>query len=131
MPKKMTRKEALQTAIEIMTEYLHVSFGENDFSATHTEKAITTLEKMVAQIDKQAARPKTKSKTRLENERMAQEFIILLQDKNEPVNATWISENVKYCMSPQKAVKVAQIAEEWGAIERITTKKRTYYQLKI
>ena len=49
MAKKMTRKEAFQTAVEIMTEYLHVSFGEDDFNATHTEQAIAVIENAIKQ----------------------------------------------------------------------------------
>jgi urease accessory protein UreF len=128
MTKKMTRKEALQTAIEIMTEYLHVSFGEDDFNSTHTEQAISTLQNMIEQIDKQAARPKTKSTARIENERMAREFIPMLRELGKPVSAKWMTEHIRYCNSPQKAVQVAKIAEEWGAIKRITIKKRTYYE---
>ena len=124
----MTRKEALQTAIEIMTEYLHVSFGEDDFSSIHTEQAISTLQNMIEQIDKQAARPKTKSTARIENERMAREFIPMLRELGKPVSAKWMTEHIRYCNSSQKAVQVAKVAEEWGAIKRVTIKKRTYYE---
>ncbi len=129
MTKKMTRKEALDTAIEIMTEYLHVSFGEDDFSASHTEEAIGIIRNMIAQIDKQAARPKSKTAARRQNEELAKVFVELLKNEKEPVNAKWMTYHVKYCLTTQKAVAIAAIAEEWGMIEKVTIKNRTYYQL--
>ena len=47
----------------------------------------------------------------------------------EPVNAKWMTYNVRFCTTPQKAVAVAKIAEEWGAIERVSIKNRTFYSL--
>ena len=125
---KMTRKEALITATEIMNEWIAQEFADDDLAAAHTIEAINTLHKMIAQIDKQASRPKAKSQARLENEKMAREFIALIRDYGKPVNATWMTEHIRYCLNSQKAVQVAKIAEEWGAIERITIKKRTYYE---
>lgn len=129
MTKKMTRKEALETAIEIVTEYRHVSFGEDDFSATHTEEVLSVLQNMVAQIDKQAARPKSKSSARVANEPIAREFIKVLAKEGNPLSAKEMTYKVRFCTTSQKAVAIAKIAEEWGAIEKVTIKNRVFYRL--
>lgn len=120
MTKKMTRREALTNVITYLRE--NEQYGD-DWAAE-----IEVLDKMIEQIDKQAARPKTKSTARIENERMAREFIPMLRELGKPVSAKWMTEHIRYCSSPQKAVQVAKIAEEWGAIKRVTIKKRTYYE---
>ena len=124
MTKKMTRREALEAAIELF-EQRESSMFDDDFQ----DEAISVLRNMVAQIDKQAARPKSKSTARLQNEPMTREFIKKLAKVNEPVNAKWMTYNVQYCLTTQKAVAIAAIAEEWGAIEKVSIKNRTYYQL--
>lgn len=125
--KKMTRREALTSAIEIITEWQAENFEPEDVAGAHTEDVIAVLEKMIASIDKQAARPKSKSSARIQNEPMARDFIAQLQKINEPVNAKWMTEHVKFCLTSQKAVAIAKIAEEWGAIEKVSIKNRTYY----
>ena len=121
MTKKMTRREALTNVLVFLNE-------DEVYGRDNWIEEIAILEKMIEQIDKQAARPKGKSNARMENERMAREFIEVLRDYGKPVSAKWMTEHVRYCLSPQKAVQVAKIAEEWGAIERVTIKKRTYYE---
>ena len=120
MTKKMTRREALTNVVCFLRE--NEQYGD-DWAAE-----IEVLDKMIEQIDKQASRPKAKTTARLQNEQMAREFIALIRDYGKPVNATWMTEHIRYCLNSQKAVQVAKIAEEWGAIERITIKKRTYYE---
>ena len=123
MTKKMTRKEALEMAIEIFEQRESSMFDDELQDA-----AIEVLTNMVAQIEKQAARPKGKSEARRTNEKLAMEFIAILREYGKPVNATWMTEHIKYCYHSQKAVAVAKVAEEWGAIKRITIKGRTYYE---
>lgn len=126
---KMTRKEALKIAVSLIEDEiwnLHNDGYPQD--AEDCKKALPILQNMIGQIDKQAARPKTKTRARAENERMAQEFIALIREYGKPVSAKWMTEHIRYCASPQKAVQVAKVAEEWGAIERVTIKKRTYYE---
>lgn len=129
MTTKMTRREALTTAIEIMYEYVNLNFEASDFSSTHTKNAIDILEKMIVQIDKQAARPKSKSTARLQNEPIAREFIKILAKKGSPLSAKEMTYEVRYCTTSQKAVAIAKIAEEWGAIERVNIKNRIFYRL--
>ena len=126
MTEKMTRREALETALEIMREYV----GDNSgFETLHTETAMAVLENMIAQIDKQSARPKGKTSARIQNEGYAKQMIRLLMQNDKPVNATWIAEHVRGVMTSQRGVHVAKIAIEWGAVEEIMIKKRKYYQL--
>ena len=122
MAKKMTRKEALELMLEITRE---------GFEADDVQEARKVLRKMIASIDKQAARPKTKSSARLQNENHAKVFIAKLQEKPTGflASAKWMSENIPFVMTSQKAVAVAKIAEEWGAITRVVEGKRTYYVL--
>lgn len=129
MTTKMTRRDALTTAIEIMCEYVNLNFEASDFSSIYIENAIDILEKMVIQIDKQAARPKSKSTARLQNEPIAREFIKILAKKGSPLSAKEMTYEVRYCTTSQKAVAIAKIAEEWGAIERVNIKNRIFYRL--
>ena len=122
--KKMTRKEALEMAIEIF-EQRESSMFDNELQ----DAAVEVLTKMVTQIEKQAKRPRSKSSARVANEPIAREFVKKLVTVGEPVNAKWMTYNVRFCTTPQKAVAVAKIAEEWGAIERISIKNRTFYSL--
>lgn len=127
MAKKMTRKEALQTAIEIMVEWQQENFGSESLAGSHTEEAVRVIEKMIESIDKQAARPRAKSSTRIQNEGMAKELITALKNHNEPVNTKWISEHVRFATTSQKAVAIAKIAIEWGEVKTVKIKNRTYY----
>lgn len=118
---KMTRREAL---VNVVT-FLHTNeqYGD-DWSAE-----IEVLDNMITQIDKQAARPKSKSTARIQNEPIAREFIKVLAKKGCPLSAKEMTYEVRYCTTSQKAVAIAKIAEEWGAIERITVKNRVFYRL--
>lgn len=118
MTKKMTRKEALLIAIERF----------NPDAVKQDAEVVEVLRNMIKSIDKQAARPKGKSEARRINEKLAMEFIAILREYGKPVNATWMTEHIRYCYHSQKAVAVAKVAEEWGAIKRITIKGRTYYE---
>ena len=124
MTKKMTRKEALENVVRFLRDNEQYLPDGDDWSAE-----IKVLDNMIAQIDKQAARPKSKTAARRQNEKLAKEFIELLKKEQQPVNAKWMTYHVKYCLTTQKAVAIAAIAEEWGDIEKVTIKNRTYYQL--
>lgn len=121
MTEKMTRREALTNVICFLRD--NEQYGDN-WSAE-----IAVLENMVAQIDKQSARPKGKTSARIQNEGYAKQMIRLLMQNDKPVNATWIAEHVRGVMTAQRGVHVAKIAIEWGAVEEIVIKKRKYYQL--
>ena len=125
MTNKMTRREALETAIEIMEETIE---GE-ELWCLHTEQAIAVLKNMIVQIDKQAARPKSKTTARIQNEPIAREFIKILAKEGNPLSAKDMTYRVRYCTTSQKAVAIAKIAEEWGAIEKVTIKNRVFYRL--
>ena len=116
MTKKMTRREALEFAIDNI-----IANCGDDLAKCKGDEAINVLENMIAQIDKQAARPKSKTAARRQNEELAKVFVELLKNEKEPVNAKW--------MTTQKAVAIAAIADEWGMIEKVIIKNRTYYQL--
>lgn len=123
--KKMTRAQAIDFAIDA----IHCVANDRELNEDEI-LAITALEKMAASIAKQAARPKGKTSARIQNEKLAKDFIAKLQTLAKPeVNAKWIANNIPYVMTSQKAVAIAKIAEEWGAITRVTEKKRTYYVL--
>lgn len=121
--KKMTRAQALAFAVDRLREI------EGDW--TELDDAIEVLEKMGASIAKQANRPRSKSSARLQNENSAKLLIEKLREMPEPkpINATWIAENIPYVLTSQRGYHVAKIAIEWGALEEVTIKKRTYYVL--
>ena len=121
--KKMTRAQAITFAVDRLREI------EGDWA--ELDEAIAVLEKMGASIAKQAKRPRSKSSARLQNENSAKLLIEKLQEMPEPkpVNATWIAENIPYVLTSQRGYHVAKVAIEWGALEEVTIKKRTYYVL--
>ena len=118
--KKMTRAEALQNVITHLHEL-------EEYAGDNWGDEIAVLDKMLASIEKQKSRPRSKSSARIQNEPIAKEFIAKIQAVDEPVNAKWMTYNVRYCTTSQKAVAIARIAEEWGAIEKVSIKNRTYY----
>jgi hypothetical protein len=129
MADKMTRKEALNTAIEIMNEFCAENWEPQDLGRAHTVQAIAVLEKMIAQIDKQATRPKGKTSARIQNENYARSLCQMLAPKDNDfvINAKWIADNVKGVMTSQRGYHVAQIAIEWNMLEEVMIKKRTFY----
>lgn len=123
MSNKMTRKEALEFAIDNIAANCM-----GDMEKTGANIAIDILDKMIQQIDKQSARPKSKTSARTQNEQYAIMFIAAIRAVSKPVNAKWIAEHVNGVMTPQRAVHVAKIAAEWGAIKEVEIKKRKYYE---
>ena len=121
MTKKMTRREALVNVVAFL--HTNEQYGD-DWSAE-----IEVLDNMIAQIDKQAARPKSKSSARVANEPIAREFIKVLAKEGNPLSAKEMTYKVRFCTTSQKAVAIAKIAEEWGAIEKVTIKNRVFYRL--
>lgn len=117
--KKLTRAEALRNVI--------VYLRDNEQYGDDWADEIAVLDKMLTSIEKQKSRPRSKSSARIQNEPIAKEFIAKIQAVDEPVNAKWMTYNVRYCTTSQKAVAIARIAEEWGAIEKVSIKNRTYY----
>lgn len=124
MTKKMTRKEALEFAIDNIVANCGDSLEE-----CGGDKAIEALQKMINQIDKQAARPKAKTSTRLKNENYARQVIAKVSQYETPprINAKWISQNIPFVDSSQKGVYVAKILLEWGAFSEIVEKGRKFY----
>lgn len=117
--KRMTRAEALRNVI--------VHLRDSEQHGNDWADEIAVLDKMLVSIEKQKSRPRSKSSARIQNEPIAKEFIAKIQAVDEPVNAKWMTYNVRYCTTSQKAVAIARIAEEWGAIEKVSIKNRTYY----
>lgn len=126
MTKKMTRKEALNFAIEAITTMIE---WEDDKLLKECDEVINIMRNMIAQIDKQTARPKSKSSARVANEPIAREFIKVLAKEGNPLSAKEMTYKVRFCTTSQKAVAIAKIAEEWGAIEKVTIKNRVFYRL--
>ena len=125
MADKMTRKQALENVLGWASD----GFIPSD--DTLVEETCEVIRKMVASIEKQNNRPKSKTSARLQNENSAKLLIEKLRETHhtEPINATWIAENIPYVMTSQRGYHVAKIAREWGALEEVTIKKRTYYVL--
>lgn len=121
MSKKMTRQIALENVIAFLRD--NEQYGDN------WSEEIEVLDNMLAQIYKQAMRPKSKSTARIQNEPIAREFIKVLAKEGQPLSAKDMTYHVRYCTTSQKAVAIAKIAEEWGAIEKVTIKNRVFYRL--
>ena len=112
--KKMTRRDVLNAVMS------------HNWDVLQTESAREVVGKMLASIEKQANKPKSeKTSARIQNEAYARELVSKMP--NEPFTAKWISKNVRFVGSPQRAVHVAKIAEEWGALTSVSIKNRTYY----
>lgn len=117
--KKITRKEALEFAIDAINE----AFDDCD-------EYIEVIEKMIASIDKQAKRPRGTSKARLENEKLLDNLVGEMVACGEPVNTKWITEHVQFIMTPQKATAVCKLGIEKGEIVRtVDDKKKVWYSL--
>ena len=112
---KVTRKMFVEAALNCEIDKLQ------------DESYQTVGKKMLASIIKQANRPKTKSPERLENEKKAVEIARILKERNTPVNATWITENVRGVLHPQKANAIMAVAIEMQLCERVTIAKKPYY----
>lgn len=122
MAKKMTRKQALVNVITFLND--NEQFGDD-----WTEE-IEILQKMLASIDKQSNKPKTPSKTRLENEKLADDLVGEMVAIDKPVDNKWITEHVKFVTNSQKANVIVKIAIEKGDIVReVDEKKHVWYRL--
>ena len=128
--KKMTRKEALNTLIEVAAEWKSQNFADDDLACAHIEKAIEVANKMLASIEKQANRPKTPSKASIENDKLADNLVGEMVAYGEPVDTKWITEHVQYVLTSQKATAVAKVAIAKGDIVRtVDEKKHVWYSL--
>ena len=125
MADKMTRKEALEFAIDNI-----VANCGDDLKKCGGDKAIEVIERMIASIDKQANRPKGTSKARLINEKLADDLVGAMVAYDAPVNTKWITEHVKFVTTSQKANAVVKVAIEKGDIVRtVDEKKHVWYRL--
>ena len=121
--KKMTRREALTNVV------MHLHDCEN-YANEDWHEEIEVLNKMIASIDKQAKRPRGTSRARLENEKLADDLVGEMVGYGKPVNTKWITEHVKYILTPQKATAVCKLAIEKGEIIRtVDDKKKVWYSL--
>ena len=111
--KKMTRLEALNVAI----------------ACVEHEEAREVLVKMAEQLAKPRKKAEGPSKARRDNERLAAEMVEAIEAYGDRVTPKWVTEHVKGIMTPQKAVAVARVAEELGAIVKEKEGKATYYKL--
>lgn len=129
MTKKMTRKQALELAIRMFKEH---EYGANETFMTELEgvPAVEVLNKMLISIDKQSNKPKTPSKARLENEKLADNLVGEMVAIDKPVDTKWITEHVRFVTNSQKANAVVKIAMEKGDIVReVDEKKHVWYRL--
>lgn len=121
MTKKMTRKQALELMLELTRE---------GFEAEEVQEAREVIKKMLISIDKQSNKPKTPSKTRLENEKLADNLVGEMVAIDKPVDNKWITEHVKFVTNSQKANVIVKIAIEKGDIVReVDEKKHVWYRL--
>ena len=121
MTKKMTRKEALELMLEITRE---------GFEAEEVQEAREVITKMIASIKKQSERPRTTSKARIQNEKLADDLVGEMVGHGEPVTTKWITEHVKFITTSQKATAVCKVAIEKGDIIRtVDEKKQVWYAL--
>ena len=118
--KKMTRLEALNVVLEATRE---------GFEAEEMTEAREVLRKMAEQLAKPRKKAEGPSKARRDNERLAAEMVEAIEAHGDRVTPKWVTEHVKGIMTPQKAVAVARVAEELGAIVKEKECKATYYKL--
>lgn len=116
--KEMTRAQALEFALEILSTY-------DDARAL---EAYPVLEKMHAQVTKPRKKSDAPSKARLQNEALAAKCIEAMEGQ-EGVTSKWLIEHVDGLMTPQKATAVMKIAVESGAVIRSKDGKTVSYSL--
>lgn len=118
--KKMTRKEALEIAIERF----------NPDADKVDAEVVKVFRKMLASIEKQSKRPRGTSRARVENEKLADNLVGEMVAYGKPVNTKWITEHVQYILTPQKATAVCKVAMDKGDIIRtVDEKKKVWYSL--
>lgn len=123
--KKMTRKEALEFAIDNI-----VANCGDDLEKCGGDVAIEVINKMLASIEKQSKRPRGTSRVRIENEKLADNLVGEMVAYGKPVNTRWITEHVQYILTPQKATAVCKVAMDKGDIIRtVDEKKKVWYSL--
>jgi len=124
--KKMTRKEALQWTLDIVADYAS-DYPEN---AEMANQVWEVLNKMLAQVSKSRKKSDAPSKTRIQNEGLANQCVAAIAAHgDEPVNSKWLQEHVHGLMSPQKTTAVMKIAIEDGRIVKEKDGKNTVYRL--
>ena len=118
--KKMTRKEALEMAIDLVKQ----TATEDDGAWTEVAEVLT---KMHEQVSKSRKKPEGPSKARRENEVLAREAVKAIAEKGEPVTGKWIQEHIRFIASPQKVTAVMKVAAELGLAERVKEGKNVTY----
>jgi len=117
--KKMTRKEALETAIAITKEYLNSDMW--DFSAEQVKETIEVLEKMYAQVTKPRPR-KANTAKRDANIALGEKFAEVWDEE------TFKAANVAEILEVSKP-KANAICKAMGWEEIPTTEKVKVYKL--
>ena len=122
--KKMTRKKALENVLGWIAD------GYIPSDEATVEEVQGILEKMAASIEKQSKRPRGVSRTRIENEKLADNLVGEMVAYGKPVNTKWITEHVRYILNSQKATAVCKVAMDKGDIIRtVDEKKKVWYSL--
>lgn len=114
--KKMTRKAAVEFAIEVIRDHE----GECE--------ALEILEKMHEQLAKPRKKSDTKSKARILNESLADKCVAAMEG-HENVTSKWLMEHVNGLMTPQKTTAVMKIAVEDGRVVKTKDGKTVTYSL--
>lgn len=109
--KKMTNREALDAAIE-------------ELRGNAEPALIEKLEKMLAAMSKPKKKSEGPSKTKLENQRLAQAVADTMPEET-PVTLKWVTEFVTGIMTSQKARYVMEEGVALGLFERIEPDKKS------
>ncbi len=117
--KEMTRKEALENAIDWIED------GAQGEDAVMIETA-AILRKMHAQMTKPRKKSDTPSKARILNESLAAKCYEAMEGQ-ENVTSKWLIEHVNGIMTPQKCTAVMKILVDAGKVAKNKEGKTVTY----
>lgn len=115
--KKMTRKEALEFAIEVVTDHE----GECE--------AVEVLKKMHEQVSKPRKKSDAPTKTQIINANLADKCVAAMEGHEDGVTSKWLIEHVAGLMTPQKVTPVMKVAIADGRVTRTKEGKTVIYSL--
>ena len=124
MAEKMTRKQALEFAIDGVEYARNLWETDGDWSPEQSDEVIAILKKMLESISK--PRAKQVSKARLSNEHTAK---ALWEISPETITTKAATEmGIPEIMTTQKAAAVLRVGVELGLFEKLTEGKKVAYR---
>lgn len=124
MAEKITRKQALEFAIDGVEYARNLWETDGDWSPEQSDEVITVLKKMLESISK--PRAKQVSKARIGNENLAHKLWDASEGSITTKDAT--EKGIPEIMTTQKAAAVLRVGVELGLFEKVSEGKKVSYR---